>query len=248
MSGHSKWATIKHKKGAKDKARGKLFSKLIRFIEVAAREGGGDLESNPTLATAVQKAKDAQMPNDTIERAIKRGTGDLEGVSYEEASYEGYGPGGVAFYVTVLTDNRNRAASDVRSLFTKNGGSLGEPGSVAWKFDTRGVIVVPATSIEEDDLLELALEAGADDIESDGSTFEVRTAPGDFLDVRKALESAGVDIEQAEVAMIPQNTTPVDESKAGQVLRLVEDLENVDDVQEVYTDFDIPEDVLAKLA
>ena len=247
MSGHSKWATIKHKKGAKDKARGKLFSKLIRFIEVAAREGGGDPDANPTLATAVQKAKDAQMPSDTIERAIKRGTGDLDGVTFEEASYEGYGPGGVAFLVTVLTDNRNRAAADVRSLFTKNGGSLGEPGSVAWKFTKTGVIIVPADSVDEDDLLELALDAGAEDVESDGSTYEVRTEPASFLDVRKQLEAGGVTVEQAEVTMLPQSTTPVDTGKAAQVLRLVGDLEDVDDVQDVFTDFDIPEEVLVDL-
>ncbi len=247
MSGHSKWATIKHKKGAKDKARGKLFSKLIRFIEVAAREGGGDPDANPTLATAVQKAKDAQMPSDTIERAIKRGTGDLDGVTFEEASYEGYGPGGVAFLVTVLTDNRNRAAADVRSLFTKNGGSLGEPGSVAWKFTKTGVIIVPADSVDENDLLELALDAGAEDVESDGSTYEVRTEPASFLDVRKQLEAGGVTVEQAEVTMLPQSTTPVDTGKAAQVLRLVGDLEDVDDVQDVFTDFDIPEEVLVDL-
>ncbi len=248
MSGHSKWATIKHKKGAKDQARGKLFGKLIRYVEVAAREGGSDVDMNPTLATAVQKAKDASMPLDTIERAIKRGSGELEGVSYEEATYEGYGPGGTAVYVTVLTDNRNRAASAVRSIFTKNGGSLGEPGSVAWKFDKRGVILVGVSAVDEDELLELALENGADDVHVDGDSYEVITNPADLMGVRKALEEAGVPFDSAEMTMLPQTTVPIDESKASQVLRLIEDLEDVDDVQDVYADFDISDEVMAKLS
>lgn len=248
MSGHSKWATIKRKKGAADAARGKLFAKLIRFIEVAARSGGGDPASNPTLATAIQKARDASMPMDNIDRAIKRATGDLDGVTYEEASYEGYAPGGVALYVTVLTDNRNRAAADVRNAFTKNGGSLGEPGSVAWKFEKTGVITVAAAGLDEDAVLEAALEAGADDVKADGDTFEISTQPSEWMGVRKALEEKGLPIESAEVTMIPQQTTPVEEGRAAQVLRLVEALEDLDDVQDVYADFDIPEDVLAKLA
>lgn len=247
MSGHSKWATIKHKKAAVDAKRGKEFSKLIRFIEVAAREGGGDPDMNPTLATAISKARDASMPNDNIQRAIKRGTGDLEGVTYEEMSYEGYGPGGVAIYVTVLTDNRNRAAAEVRSTFSKNGGNLGEPGSVAWKFDKKGVIIVPGDAIDEDTLLELALEAGAEDVKTEESSFEVLTEPSDLSEVRKALEGADVKFDSAEVTLLPQTTTPVEEAKAAQVLRLIERLEDLDDVQDVYCDFDIPEEVMAKL-
>jgi YebC/PmpR family DNA-binding regulatory protein len=248
MSGHSKWHSIKHKKAATDAKRGKLFAKLIRYIEVAARDGGADPEANPTLATAVQKAKDASMPNDTIQRAIKRGAGNLEGVSYEETSYEGYAPGGVAVYVEVLTDNRNRAAADVRSTFTKNGGSLGEPGSVAWKFDKKGVIIVPAGDVDEDDLLEVALEAGAEDVISETNGFEIRTAPSDLGAVRSALEGAGVRFDTADVTMLPQTTTPVSEGSASRVLRLVEELEDLEDVQAVYADFDIPEDVLASLS
>jgi len=247
MSGHSKWATIKRKKGAADAARGKLFAKLIRFVEVAAREGGGDPAANPTLATAIQKARDASMPLDNIERAIKRATGDMEGVTYEETSYEGYAPGGVAVFVTVLTDNRNRAAADVRSAFTKNGGSLGEPGSVAWKFTKTGVITV-SSDLDEDSVLEIALEAGAEDVKADADTYEIRAQPSEFMSVRKAVEESGLKVEEAEVTMIPSQTTPVDESKAAQVLRLIDALEDLDDVQDVYADFDIPEEVLAKLA
>ncbi len=247
MSGHSKWATIKHKKAAKDANRGKQFSKLIRFVEVSAREGGGDPDMNPTLATAVQKARDASMPNDTITRAIKRGTGDLEGVTYEEIAYEGYGPAGVAVFVTVLTDNRNRAAADVRSTFTRSGGNLGEPGSVSWKFDKKGLVLVPSEAIEEEALLDLALEAGAEDVKSQESSFEILCAPSDLADVRKALEESGVTIENAEVSFIPQSTIGLDESQALKVLRLIDALEDLDDVQDVYADFDISEEVMAKL-
>ncbi|MCC7076673.1 MAG: YebC/PmpR family DNA-binding transcriptional regulator [Acidimicrobiia bacterium] len=245
MSGHSKWHSIKHKKAATDAKRGKLFAKLIRSIEVAARDGGGDTDANPTLGTAVQKAKDASMPNETIQRAIKRGTGALDGAAYEEASYEGYAPGGVALYVEVLTDNRNRAAADVRSAFSKHGGSLGEPGSVAWKFEKKGVIIVP--SGDEDEIFEAALEAGAEDVIGEESGFEVRTSPSDLAAVRAALEATGIGLDSAEVTMIPQTTTPVDKATAPKVLRLVESLEDLDDVQNVYADFDIPEDVLASL-
>ncbi|MCE7883480.1 MAG: YebC/PmpR family DNA-binding transcriptional regulator [Actinobacteria bacterium ATB1] len=246
MSGHSKWHSIKHKKAATDAKRGKLFAKLIRSIEVAARDGGGDPDANPTLATAVQKAKDSSMPNDTIQRAIKRGTGGIDGTAYEEISYEGYAPGGVALFVEVLTDNRNRAAADVRSTFTRHGGSLGEPGSVAWKFEKKGVIIVPAG--DEDAILEVALEAGAEDVITEDSGFEIRTSASDLGSVRAALGEAGVDFDSAEVTMIPQTTTPVDAGTAPRVLRLVESLEDLDDVQNVYADFDIPEEVLDSLS
>jgi YebC/PmpR family DNA-binding regulatory protein len=196
MSGHSKWSTIKHKKGAKDAKRGKLFGKLARGIEVAAREGGGDPSMNARLALAIQKAKDSSMPGDNIERAIKRGTGDVEGATYEEMWYEGYAPGGVAIYVQILTDNRNRAASDVRTAFTRNGGSLGEPGSVAYLFEQKGYLLVMG---DEDEVLLTALEAGAEDVQSSGDQFEVTTAPGDFVGVREALTAAGITVEAAEV-------------------------------------------------
>lgn len=248
MSGHSKWHSIKHKKAATDVKRGKLFAKLIRYVEVAARDGGGDPEANPTLATAVQKAKDASMPNDTIQRAIKRGTGETPGASYEEVSYEGYAPGGVALFVEVLTDNRRRAAADVRSVLTRNGGNLGEPGSVAWKFEKKGVIIVPRSAIDEDALLEIVLDAGAEDVIPEESSYEVRTEPGDLRTVRAALEERGIELESADVTMLPQTTTPVDASAAAKVLRVVEHLEDLDDVQNVYADFDIPEEVLAALA
>jgi YebC/PmpR family DNA-binding regulatory protein len=247
MSGHSKWATIKHKKAAKDERRGKEFAKLIRFIEVAARSGGSDPAMNPTLATAVQKARDASVPKENIERAIKRGAGELEGVSYTEVTYEGYAPGGVAVLVSVLTDNRNRAAADVRSCFTKNGGNLGEPGSVAWKFEKKGVVLVPADGADEDQLMEVALEAGAEDVVAGDDSFEIHTAPSDLTDVRAALEGASVTIDSADITMLPQSVVPVDGATAPKVLKLIDRLEDLDDVQDVYADFDIPDDVLAQL-
>jgi len=248
LSGHSKWATIKRKKGAKDAARGKLFGKLIRYVEVAARESGGDPDTNPSLATAIAKARAASMPMENITRAIKRGTGELEGVQYEESSYEGYGPGGVAIYVIVLTDNRNRAASDVRSAFQKNNGSLGEPGSVAWKFEMKGVLTIPLEGIEEDDLLETVLDAGAEDVLTEGDLYEVRCEPSDLRAVLSAATEAGFPVESSDTTMIPQQTTPVNERTALTVLRLVETLEDLDDVQDVYADFDIPEEVMAQLS
>jgi YebC/PmpR family DNA-binding regulatory protein len=245
MSGHSKWATIKHKKGAQDKARGKLFAKLIRQVEVAAREGGGDPDANPTLRTMFQKARDASVPTDTIERAIKRGTGELEGVRYEQVSYEGYAPCGVAVIVECLTDNRNRTGADVRSIFAKNGGSTAEPGAVAWQFERKGVMQVP-TAVGEDDLMLVALDAGAEDIKDAGDSWEVTTAPGDLGAVRSALDEAGIRYDSAELTMMPTNIVPLDnEADAKRVLRVIDLLEDLDDVQNVYANFDIPNKVLS---
>ncbi len=239
MSGHSKWATIKHKKANTDAKRAKVFAKLIRQVEVAAREGGGDLDANPTLRTFYQKARDNSIPLDTIERAIKRATGDLEGVVYEQIIYEGYGPNGVAVLMEVLTDNRNRAASDVRNALTKNGGSPAEPGAVSWQFDRRGVIIVPK-SVTEDDLMETALEAGAEDITDEGEVWQVLTAATDLPDVRDALDAASIAVENSEVTMLPQNTVPITESgKAKAILRIIDALEDLDDVQAVYSNFDM---------
>jgi YebC/PmpR family DNA-binding regulatory protein len=247
MSGHSKWATIKHKKGAADKARGKLFAKLIRQVEVAAREGGGDPDSNPTLRTMFQKAREASVPLDTIERAIKRGTGELEGVRYEQVSYEGYAPSGVAVIVECLTDNRNRTGADIRAIFSKNGGSMAEPGAVSWQFERKGAIGVPNNgSVTEDDLMLVALEAGAEDITDAGDHWQVTTPPSDISAVRSALETAGIAFESAEVTLLPTTTVPLGtESDARKVLRLVDLLEDHDDVQNVYANFDIPDDILA---
>ncbi len=244
MSGHSKWSTIKHKKAAKDARRGKLFTKFIKEITVAARMGGGDVASNPRLRTAVQTARDNSMPNDNIERAIKKGTGELEGVSYEEVSYEGYGPGGAAFLVQVLTDNRNRTVSDIRRLFNKHGGSLGETGCVAWMFDNKGLIVVSKEAAEEEALLGLALEAGAEDVTESDDVFEVVTQPEDFAAVRESLENGKIPVLSAEVTMIPKSTTTLGEKEAVQTLSLTEDLEDLDDVQSVAANFDIPDEVL----
>jgi YebC/PmpR family DNA-binding regulatory protein len=245
MSGHSKWSTIKHKKAAKDEKRGKLFAKLARGIEVAARDGGGDPEMNAALALAVQKAKDASMPNDNIERAVKRGTGEVEGAQYDEIWYEGYAPGGVALYVQILTDNRNRAASDVRTAFTRNGGSLGEPGSVAYLFEQKGYIIATG---DEDEIMLAALDAGAEDIRSSGEQFEVITAATDFPAVRSALEGAGILMETAEVTQLPSTAVDMTEETARKVLALVDALEDLDDVQTVYGNFDISDDVLEAVA
>ncbi len=244
MSGHSKWSTIKHKKGAKDARRGKLFAKLARAIEVSARDGGGDPGFNPTLATAVEKAKAASMPNDNIERAIKRGTGEVEGATYEEIWYEGYGPGGVALYVQVLTDNRNRAASEVRSTFTRNGGSLGEPGSVGYLFEQKAYLLADG---DEDDVMLAAIEAGAEDVRPSGSLWEIIAAPGDLKAVQAALAEAGISVESADVTQLPSTSVPLAEDKAKQVLRLVDALEDLDDVQDVYANFDISDEVMAAL-
>ncbi len=244
MAGHSKWANIKHRKGRQDAKRGKLFAKLIRAIEAAARQGGGDMSANPTLTTAVQKAKDSSVPKDNIERAIARGSGGEEGVVYDEVWYEGYAPGGVALYVQVLTDNRNRAASDVRAAFSKNGGSLGEPGSVGYLFEQKGYILAAG---DEDTVMMAALEGGADDVTASDESWEIVCAPGDLGAVRVALEGADVSIEQAEVTQMPSVSVAVDESGANRVLRLVDILEDLDDVQAVYGNFDIPDEVLASL-
>jgi YebC/PmpR family DNA-binding regulatory protein len=244
MSGHSKWATIKHQKGAKDKARGKLFAKLIRQVEVAAREGGGDPAANAQLRTMFQKARDASVPLDTIERAIKRGTGELEGVIYESITYEGYGPGGVAVLVEVLTDNRNRTGADIRSTFSRAGGSIAEPGAVAWQFDRKGAILVDR-KVDEDDLMLVALDAGADDIADDGELWRVISPPSDLHKVRTAIEEAGMAVDSADLTMLPQNTIPLDDAEsAKKVLRLIDALDEQDDVQNVFANFDIPDAIL----
>ncbi len=248
MSGHSKWATIKHKKGANDAKRAKVWAKLIRQVEVAAREGGGDPDANPTLRTMFQKARDNSVPLDTIKKAIKRGTGELEGVSYESVTYEGYGPNGVALLMEVLTDNRNRAAADVRNALTKNGGSAAEPGAVSWQFDRKGVIHVPR-SVEEDDLMLVALEAGAEDITDEGSIWQIVTAATDLPDVRQALDDAGIAVDSSEVTMLAQNLVPITEpDKAKATLRIIEALEELDDVQNVYSNFDMTAELMEAAA
>jgi YebC/PmpR family DNA-binding regulatory protein len=247
MSGHSKWATIKHQKGAKDKARAKVFAKVLRQVEVAAREGGGDLSANATLRTMYQKAREASVPTDTIERAIKRGTGELEGVRYEPVNYEGYAPLGVAVYVETLTDNRNRTGADVRAIFSKNGGSSAEPGAVAWQFERKSVLIVPkdGPAAEEDDVMMLGLDAGMEDLEDQGDTWQLTAAPTDLGRLRDAMEAAGVKVASAELTMVPTTTIALEtEADARKVLRLVDALEEHDDVQAVYANFDIPDSVL----
>ncbi len=244
MSGHSKWANIKHRKGRQDAKRGQLFGKLIKAIEAAAREGGGDTTGNASLATAIQKARDASVPRDNIERAVGRGSGELEGVDYAEIWYEGYGPGGVAVYVHVLTDNRNRAASGVRSAFTRHNGNLGEPGSVAYLFEQKGYVLARG---DEDSVLMAALEGGAEDVTASGDQWEIVSAPGDLPSVRVALEEAGATVDQAEVTQLPTTSVPVTAATAPAVLRLVDALEDLDDVQDVFANFDIPDDVLAAM-
>jgi YebC/PmpR family DNA-binding regulatory protein len=247
MSGHSKWATIKHKKGAADKARGKLFAKLIKQVEVAARHGGGDPDMNPTLRTMFQKARDNSVPLDTIERAIKRGTGELEGVTYESVNYEGYAPGGVAVFVDVLTDNRNRTGAEIRSVFTKNGGSMAEPGAVAWQFERKGLLIVPG-SVDEEELMMAALDAGADDISRDGDEWHVTSDPSDTMNVREAIVTAGIEVESADLTMLPSSVVSIDNVESAKaVLRVIDALDDHDDVQEVYANFDIPDDVLQSI-
>lgn len=242
MSGHSKWHTIKHKKGALDAKRGKIFTKLIKEITVAARTGGsGDVDQNARLRKVVTDAKGMNMPNDTIDRAIKRGTGELEGVNYEELTYEGYGIGGVAVLVETMTDNRNRTVAEIRHLFSKNGGNLGEAGSVAWMFDKKGYIVVAKDAKPEDELFELALDAGADDMQDEGDVFEIYTAPEKFDVVHEALQKAKVEMQTAEVSMIPQTYTRLEGDDAKKMLKLYEALDDNDDVQKVYANFDIDE-------
>jgi len=250
VSGHSKWSSIKHKKGAADAKRGKLFSKLSRAIIVAAKEGGGDPANNLALQNAVEKAKSYSMPKDNIDRAIAKGSGaDADASAFETVIYEGYGPDGVAVIVEALTDNRNRTASDVRHAFTKHGGSLGATGAVAWQFERRGVVVVPAEGVDEDELLLAAADAGAEDVERDGDVFQVTSAPEFLSAVREAVDAAGFTADSAELMMVPKTTVGVeDESKAKQVMRLIDTLEDNDDVQEVFANFDIPERVLEAVA
>jgi YebC/PmpR family DNA-binding regulatory protein len=244
MSGHSKWATIKHKKGAADRARGKLFNKLTRQIEVAARAGGGDPDANPTLRTAMQKAKAAQMTNDAIDRAVKRGTGEGDTGTYEAVTYEGYAPGGVALMIDVLTDNRNRTGAEIRGVFTRLGGSLAEPGAVSWQFARRGVVMVDG-SVDEDELLLAAVDAGADDITDDGGTWRVTTEASKAYDVRAALEAAGFTVESADAPMVSENVVPIASAEeAKKVLRILEAIEDNEDVQDVYSNFDIPDEVM----
>jgi len=247
MSGHSKWHTIKHKKGALDAKRGKLFTKLIKEISVSARTGGsGDVNTNARLRKAVSDAKAANMPNDTIDRAIKRGTGELEGVNYEEITYEGYGPAGVAVMVESVTDNRNRTVAEIRHLFSKNGGNLGEAGSVGWMFDKKGYIVVPKSAKPEDELFEIVTDAGAEDLRDDADNFEVITAPDNFETVSDAVKKAGIEPEVAEVSFIPQNYIKLEGADAKQMVKLMEALEDHDDVQKVHANFDISDEDMAE--
>jgi YebC/PmpR family DNA-binding regulatory protein len=249
MSGHSKWATIKRKKAANDAKRSNQFAKLLRAVEVAAKEGGGDPASNMTLASAVEKAKASSVPSDNIDRAIKRGSGaDADGARYEEITYEGYAPGGIALFIETLTDNRNRTAQDVRHAFTRNGGNLGETGSTGWMFTRKGVVVVEKAAVpDEERLFELALEAGAEDMTDSESSWEIVTDPAALASVRDAIRSAGIEVFSAELTMLPQSTIPVDGSEAKKVLQMIEGLEDLEDVQNVYANFDIPEEVMASL-
>ncbi|HZS94122.1 MAG TPA: YebC/PmpR family DNA-binding transcriptional regulator [Chloroflexota bacterium] len=248
MSGHSKWAQIKRQKGVADQRRGQLFTKLGREIAVAAREGGPEPEANARLRLAVQRARDANMPMDTIERAIKRGSGPGEGENYEEIAYEGYGPGGVAILVAAMTDNRNRAAAEIRSVFTRNGGNLGESGSVRWQFESRGVLTAEAGERDPDDVALLAIDAGAEDVQIEDGALTVYTTPSDVETIRTALEGNGVKVTDSEVAMIPTTSVPVEARAAEQTMRLIERLEDLDDVQTVYSNADISDEVAASLA
>jgi YebC/PmpR family DNA-binding regulatory protein len=248
VSGHSKWSTIKRKKGAADAQRSKMWAKLLRFVEVAAREGGGNIDANPTLATAVQKAKAASVTNDNIQRAIKRGTGELQGEALEEIMYEGYGPGGVALLVHCLTDNRNRASQAVRGAFNGGGGKMAEPGAVAWMFESKGIVIVPRSSASEDDVFLVAADAGAEDVRGSDESIEVVTAPDALKAVVEALRGAGIEVESDEVTQVPKSMISVEGSDAKKVLHLVDNLEELDDVQDVYANFDIPDEVLASVA
>ena len=249
MSGHSKWSTIKRKKGANDAKRGKIFTKLIKEITIAAKMGGGDIDGNPRLRSAVTSAKSENMPKDNIERAIKKGIGDLDGAVYEEILYEGYGPGGVAVLVETMTDNKNRTVADVRHYFTKSNGNLGESGCVAWMFDKRGVIVVDAEGVDEEELMDLAIEAGAEDVIEDETTFQILTTPEDFSEVVDSLEKSGVKSVEASISMVPKNTVEVTgEKPARSLLKLLENLEDHDDVQKVHANFDIPDEIMELLS
>lgn len=248
MSGHNKWASIKHKKAAADAKRGKIFTKLIREITVAAKNAGGDPSTNPRLRTAIQSAKAANMPADNIDRAIKKGTGEIEGVIYEEVVYEGYGPQGVAILVHCVTDNKNRTASEIRNIFAKTGGSMAGAGSVAWIFEKKGYLLIDDPKVSEDSLMEIALAAGAEDLTRTDSKFEITTSPHDFEPVREALEKAKVHVESAQVTMLPKNQTPVSVENARSVMRLIDALEEHDDVQNVYVNCDIPDEVMKEIA
>ena len=248
MSGHSKWATIKRKKGALDAKRGQMFTKIIREITVASKNGGGDPNGNPRLRLAIDKAKAGNMPAKNIENAIAKGTGQLEGVVYEEITYEGYGPQGVAVFIEALTDNRNRTVSEIRNLFTKNGGNLGESGSVAWIFKTTGLITVDAKGVDEDALMEIALDAGADDVENEGDAFEITCAPDKFEAVRKVLAEKKIIVTEAEITKVPKTTIKLEGNAAGKMLKLMETMEDQDDVQHVYANFDIDDKEMSKLA
>jgi YebC/PmpR family DNA-binding regulatory protein len=241
MSGHSKWATIKHKKGALDAKRGKIFTRITKEITMAAKQGGGDPDKNPRLRTILLEARSQNMPNDNIKRAIQRGTGELPGVSYEEITFEGYGPGGVALIIEVTTDNRNRAVSEIRHMLGKHGGNLGETNSVSWMFHKKGVIVIPANAAKEDDLMNIVLEAGADDLTSDGENFEIITSPTAFEAVREAVTKAGITPASASVSMVPENYMKLEGAAANQMIRLLEAVEDHDDVQNVYSNFDFDE-------
>lgn len=244
MSGHSKWSTIKHKKGAADAKRGKIFTKLIKEITVAARMGGGDPLSNPRLRTAIAAAKTQNMPKDNLERAIKKGTGDMDGVNYEEILYEGYGPGGVAVLVECLTDNKNRTIADVRYIFNKAGGNIGTDGCVSWMFDKKGLITVDKSAADEDTLMEVGLEAGAEDVKDEGDCFEIITAPEDFETVKEAVEAASITYEMAEITMIPQTQTRLEDKEAEQMCKFMDALDDCDDIQKFYTNADIPDEIL----
>ena len=245
MSGHSKWSTIKHKKGAADAKRGKIFTKVIKEITVAARIGGGDIDGNPRLRLAVQKAKEVNMPQENVTRAIKKGTGELEGVQYEETSYEGYGPGGVAIFMEVMTDNKNRTVGELRATLGKNGGNMGENGCVGWIFEQKGLIVVKMSEKGEEELLELAIDAGGDDLQTVDDYYEITTSVESFEPVRKAIEDAGIKTQSSELTRIPQNTVNVEEKHCKSLLRLMDTLEDHDDIQKVYSNFKITDEIMA---
>ncbi|HEV3317144.1 MAG TPA: YebC/PmpR family DNA-binding transcriptional regulator [Candidatus Angelobacter sp.] len=248
MSGHSKWATIKHKKGALDAKRGKIFTRLIKEITMAAKSGGGDPEGNPRLRGAIAAAKAENMPQDNIKRAIQRGTGELPGATYEEITFEGYGPGGVALIAEVTTDNRNRTVSEIRHVFGKNGGNLGEAGSVAWMFSKKGQIVVPKAAAKEDDLMNIVLENGGDDLNDDGDNWEIITAPASFESVLEAIKKANLEVVHSGIGMVPQNYIKLEGASANQMIRLLEALEDQDDVQNVYSNFDVDQKQLEEVA
>lgn len=249
MSGHSKWAQIKHKKASTDAKRGKVFTKIVKEISIAARLGGGDLSGNPRLRTAIDKAKEVNMPSDNIKRAIMKGTGELPGVSYEEAIYEGYGPGGAAILIEVLTDNKNRTSPEIRHILTKNNGNMGEAGCVGWMFEKKGYILIEKAKIDEDTLMSIALDAGAEDMKNDPKedNYEIITMPEHLGKVKTAIETASIPVSLAEITMLPKNYAAVDERQAEQIIRLIEALEDNEDVQNVYTNFDVPEEVIAKV-